>query len=146
MKWHPSALGVLGSLGALLAGCSVGPAYHRPDIAPPAQWHETAGGASAILWPAADWWHGFGSAKLDELISEAERNNDDLAGAIARVQEADDGAGQIVVVALGLGYQFIELRRPEPMPPIGGRPKDGRGAAGRLVPLRRRGDVRTMVG
>ena len=90
MKWHPSALGVLGSLVALLAACSVGPAYHRPDIAPPSQWHETAGGgASATLWPAADWWHGFGSPKLDELIAEAERNNDDLAGAIARVQEAD---------------------------------------------------------
>src|SRR6202167_1167613 len=90
MKCHPSALGSLGSLRALLAACSVGPAYHRPDIAPPAQWHETAGGgASATLWPAADWWHGFGSPKLDELIAEADRSNDDLAGAIARVQEAD---------------------------------------------------------
>jgi multidrug efflux system outer membrane protein len=106
MKWHPSALGVLGSLGALLAGCSVGPAYHRPDIAPPQQWHETAGGASAILWPAADWWHGFGSAKLDELIAEAERNNDDLAGAIARVQEADAQAriaGAALLPSLDLG-------------------------------------------
>jgi NodT family efflux transporter outer membrane factor (OMF) lipoprotein len=41
------------------------------------------------VWPAADWWRGFGSAQLDDLIAEAEHSNDDLAGAIARVQEAD---------------------------------------------------------
>src|SRR5579863_6440101 len=113
MKWHPSALGVLGSLGALLAGCSVGPAYHRPDIAPPSQWHETAGGASASVWPAADWWHGFGSAKLDELIAEAERNNDDLAGAIARVQEADAQAriaGAALLPSLDLGATATRQR------------------------------------
>jgi len=114
MKWHPSALGVLGSVGALLVSCSVGPAYHRPDIAPPSQWHETAGGgASATLWPAADWWHGFGSSKLDELIAEAERNNDDLAGAIARVQEADAQAriaGAALLPSLDLGATATRQR------------------------------------
>jgi len=114
MKWHPSALGVLGSVGALLTACSVGPAYHRPDIAPPSQWHETAGGgASAALWPAADWWHGFGSPKLDELIAEAERNNDDLAGAIARVQEADAQAriaGAALLPSLDLGATATRQR------------------------------------
>jgi NodT family efflux transporter outer membrane factor (OMF) lipoprotein len=78
----------------------VGPAYKRPDIALPAGWHESAGsdaavgsdaagGGTASVWPASDWWHGFGSERLDALIAEAERNNDDLAGAMARVQEAD---------------------------------------------------------
>ena len=114
MKWQPSALGVLGSIGALLAGCSVGPTYHRPDITPPPQWHETAGGGpSDILWPAADWWHGFGSAKLDELIAEAEHNNDDLAGAIARVQEADAQAriaGAALLPSLDLGATATRQR------------------------------------
>src|SRR3984885_334022 len=114
MKWHPSALGVLGSVGALLTACSVGPAYHRPDIAPPSQWHETAGGgASAALWPAADWWHGFGSPKLDELIAEAERNNNNLAGAIARVQEADAQAriaGAALLPSLDLGATATRQR------------------------------------
>jgi NodT family efflux transporter outer membrane factor (OMF) lipoprotein len=83
----------------VVAACSVGPTYHRPDIAPPTQWREgpdaaagspAAGSPAATSpWPAAGWWHGFGSAQLDELIAEAERNNDDLAGAIARVREAD---------------------------------------------------------
>jgi NodT family efflux transporter outer membrane factor (OMF) lipoprotein len=85
----------MGGAAVLLVGCSVGPTYKRPDIPPPAQWHETAGDANAAkssVWPDAEWWHGFGSTTLDELIAEAERNNDDLAGAIARVQEADQQA------------------------------------------------------
>jgi NodT family efflux transporter outer membrane factor (OMF) lipoprotein len=44
---------------------------------------------SAAIWPNSDWWHGFGSHILDGLIAEAQRNNDDLAVAIARVEEAD---------------------------------------------------------
>src|ERR1700722_12817787 len=112
MKWQPSGLALSGCVCAWLASCSVGPAYKRPDIAPPAQWHETAGGGtgagdtSASVWPKADWWHGFGSARLDELIAEAERNNDDLAGAIARVQEADAQAriaGAALLPSLDLG-------------------------------------------
>jgi multidrug efflux system outer membrane protein len=81
------------ALGSIIctavAACSVGPAYHRPDIAPPARWHEAPDATTGSPWPEAGWWHGFGSAQLDELIAEAERNNDDLAGAIARVREAD---------------------------------------------------------
>jgi outer membrane protein, multidrug efflux system len=82
------ALVVLGALGALGA-CSVGPAYHRPQIPAPPQWQDTSNNEAAAIWPSADWWHGFGSEKLDELIAEAQRSNDDLAVAIARVQEAD---------------------------------------------------------
>lgn len=74
---------------AVLAACSVGPAYKRPDIPPPAEWREAPSKGRARIWPSSDWWHGFGSQRLDELIAEAERNNDDLAVAIARVQEAD---------------------------------------------------------
>jgi outer membrane protein, multidrug efflux system len=112
MKWQPSGLALAGCVCAWLASCSVGPAYKRPDIAPPAQWHETAGAGAggsdtaASVWPKADWWHGFGSAKLDELIAEAERSNDDLAGAIARVQEADAQAriaGAALLPSLDLG-------------------------------------------
>jgi multidrug efflux system outer membrane protein len=117
MKCHPSGLAHLGFVYVLLAGCSVGPAYKRPEIAPPAQWHETVraadasgapapGSTAASVWPDADWWHGFGSARLDELIAEAERSNDDLAGAIARVQEADAQAriaGAALLPSLDLG-------------------------------------------
>ena len=84
---------LLGCLCVHLASCSVGPAYKRPDIPPPGQWQETPAdnnaAPAASVWPAADWWHEFGSARLDELIAEAQRSNDDLAAAIARVEEAD---------------------------------------------------------
>jgi multidrug efflux system outer membrane protein len=73
----------------VLAACSVGPAYKRPDIPPPAEWHEAPPNDVAAVWPSADWWHGFGSQTLDDLIAEAQRSNDDLAAAIARVEEAD---------------------------------------------------------
>jgi multidrug efflux system outer membrane protein len=84
---------LLGCLCVHLASCSVGPAYKRPDMPPPSQWQESPSESSsapaASVWPAADWWHEFGSSRLDEFIAEAQRNNDDLAAAIARVQEAD---------------------------------------------------------
>src|ERR1700674_2099550 len=89
MKIHLSARGARGCALAALAACSVGPAYKRPDIPPPPQWRDTADEQAAAVWPSADWWHGFGSEKLDELIAEAQRSNDDLAAAIARVEEAD---------------------------------------------------------
>jgi len=73
----------------VLGACSVGPAYKRPDIPPPAQWREAPPNDSEGVWPSADWWHGFGSPTLDDLIVEAQRSNDDLAAAIARVEEAD---------------------------------------------------------
>jgi outer membrane protein, multidrug efflux system len=116
MKWQPSALALMGCAAILLAGCSVGPTYKRPDIPPPAQWHETAGDANAAkssVWPDAEWWHGFGSTTLDELISEAERNNDDLAGAIARVQEADQQAriaGAALLPSLDAGINASRQR------------------------------------
>jgi NodT family efflux transporter outer membrane factor (OMF) lipoprotein len=88
MKWPYSgcAFAIAAFAGAALCACSVGPTYKRPDVPLPPQWRDVA---YAPEWPAADWWRGFGSAKLDELIEAARRNNDDLAGAIARVQEAD---------------------------------------------------------
>jgi multidrug efflux system outer membrane protein len=76
-----------------LAACSVGPAYKRPDIPAPAEWHEHGSEASppdaSGVWPSADWWHGFGSPTLDDLVAQAQSSNDDLAAAIARVEEAD---------------------------------------------------------
>ena len=100
------------------AACSVGPAYQRPTIPPPAQWSETAGaGASPdpTVWPDTDWWHGFGSSRLDQLVAEAERSNDDLAGAIARVQEANAQAriaGAPLFPSLDFGADATRERNP----------------------------------
>jgi NodT family efflux transporter outer membrane factor (OMF) lipoprotein len=75
------------------AACSVGTPYRKPEIPAARQWQSddshAADTEARSVWPAADWWHGFGSGRLDELIAQAQRSNDDLAGAVARVQEAD---------------------------------------------------------
>jgi NodT family efflux transporter outer membrane factor (OMF) lipoprotein len=39
------------------------------------------------VWPSADWWQGFGSPELSQLIQAAQHNNRDLAAASARVME-----------------------------------------------------------
>jgi outer membrane protein, multidrug efflux system len=89
MKSQLSARAVCGCALVALGACSVGPAYKRPDIPLPAQWRDGTNNETSAVWPSADWWRGFGSEKLNELIAEAQHSNDDLAVAIARVQEAD---------------------------------------------------------
>jgi len=69
-------------------GCSVGPAFQHPETKSPTAWR-TADNQQKVRWPAPDWWHGFGSSQLDELIAQAEAANYDLAAAIDRVREAD---------------------------------------------------------
>jgi NodT family efflux transporter outer membrane factor (OMF) lipoprotein len=114
-----------------LGACSVGSPYRRPDIAPPAQWQESAPagtppagtptsaapptGAVASVWPAADWWQGFGSSRLDDLIAAAERSNDDLGAAVARVQQADAQAriaGAALLPSLALDASATRERAP----------------------------------
>jgi len=124
MIWQSRCRILAGLLSVALASCSVGPAYRRPDIPLPVQWRETpdvgnaGGGAPATapsVWPASDWWHGFGSPRLDELIAAAERSNDDLAGAIARVQEADAQAriaGAPLLPTVDLGASGTRERAP----------------------------------
>ena len=74
------------ALSLLLFGCSVGPDYKRPETPTPPNWLASPEPAA---WPSAGWWHGFGSAKLDGYIAQAQSGNFDLAAAMARVREAD---------------------------------------------------------
>jgi outer membrane protein, multidrug efflux system len=113
MNRHLSARVVCAWALLLLGGCSVGPAYKRPDIPPPAAWREAPPNDQEGIWPSADWWHGFGSQTLDDLIAEAERSNDDLAAAIARVEEADAQvriAGAALLPAVDLGADASRQR------------------------------------
>ena len=95
-----------------LGGCSEGTPYVRPQIPVARQWKQSSGAEvkpdsddrdadtsaasqaphaanAAGVWPAADWWRSFGSPTLNDLIAQARLYNDDLAAAMARVQEAD---------------------------------------------------------
>ena len=71
---------------ALLAGCSMGPAYERPAAELPEAW--LAVPAQGKTMPADRWWTIYGDATLDRLVSEALAGNQDLALATARLDEA----------------------------------------------------------
>lgn len=74
-----------------LGGCMVGPNYHRPDAPTPATWK------SAPPWresepsdqiPKGAWWTIFGSDELNGLENQALSGSQDIAGAVARLEQA----------------------------------------------------------
>jgi outer membrane protein, multidrug efflux system len=87
MKWGGRLSFALACLP--LAACSVAPRYHPPDVPVAHRWDAPVEPEQVSVWPESDWWHRFGSPRLDELIDQARKGNDDLAAAMARVQEAD---------------------------------------------------------
>ena len=70
----------------LLGGCAQIPPFWRPATAVPEGWRLAA--ADADAFPPADWWRGFGSAELTELVATAQRNNPDLLAAASRIAQA----------------------------------------------------------
>lgn len=79
--------------GLLLAGCTVGPAYHRPEFPAPEQHRPLTTEPAAASLADLPWWEVFQDPALQELVREALRNNTDLAVAAARVMEARAQAG-----------------------------------------------------
>ncbi|MFD2235404.1 efflux transporter outer membrane subunit [Phaeospirillum tilakii] len=72
-------------LVALLSACSIGDPYQRPETPTPAAW---SAAERAAVWPAPDWWRGFGSPQLDRLMAQASADNFDLAVAVAKLRAA----------------------------------------------------------
>ena len=85
-----------GRLAALLAvtalaGCAVGPDYHRPDIASPSAFLGASAVAARTKAETGDpllWWSSFNDPLLTDLVGEALARNLDIAQAIARVTQA----------------------------------------------------------
>src|SRR5581483_8001630 len=74
---------------AALGGCMVGPDYHPPKVAAPAQWaSEMAGGETNAPMSDTQWWKLFHDAELDSLIERAGQSNLTMRVAQARVREA----------------------------------------------------------
>jgi NodT family efflux transporter outer membrane factor (OMF) lipoprotein len=82
-------------LAGTLAGCSVGPDYHRPQLDIPTAYTSPKlvprPGQSAQAVQSA-WWHDFNAPELNRLIAIAEQASPDLAAATARVVQADQAA------------------------------------------------------
>lgn len=80
--------GVLTLVCFLVAGCSVGPDYRRPETAAPAVWQEAQqNGIDTQASQLAEWWKEFKDPMLDGLVERAVKNNLDLRIAEARVRE-----------------------------------------------------------
>ncbi|MDX6915458.1 efflux transporter outer membrane subunit [Pectobacterium carotovorum] len=122
LPFRPLALVVTASL---LAGCAVGPDYHRPD-APLSERYQAQTAAQQSVTPqgnatqsanVADWWESFNDPLLSELVSSALAQNLDVAQASARMRQARAGLGAATAALLPSGnlsgqgaraYQSIE--------------------------------------
>src|SRR6202042_2578180 len=76
----------------LLAGCMVGPKYHRPAVQTPTAYRDLEGNAQlqaqAASYADLPWWQVFQDPKLQELIRTALKQNYDLLIATERINAA----------------------------------------------------------
>jgi outer membrane protein, multidrug efflux system len=82
---------LLAACVAFLGGCMVGPNYHRPDAPTPATWKTEAPWRSSEpsdQIPKGAWWGAFGNDELNNLETQAMAANQDIAGAVARLEQA----------------------------------------------------------
>jgi len=81
------------AVAALLAGCAVGPDYHRPaaDIPPAwqpeAPWHQAVPSDTVLK---GNWWELFQDPALSPLVEQALASNQNLRIAAARLEQARD--------------------------------------------------------
>jgi NodT family efflux transporter outer membrane factor (OMF) lipoprotein len=77
---------------AALAGCTVGPDYHRPLVSVPATWKELDGWRAAHpdadAQPKGDWWTAFHDPLLDELEPQVAVSNETVKQSLANYQAA----------------------------------------------------------
>ena len=82
----------IAALGGLLAGCMVGPDYHRPSAPVPAQYKEQLSGwtsaAPADAKPKGDWWTDFHDPLLDQLEPMVAVSNQTVRQDFANYQQA----------------------------------------------------------
>ena len=72
----------------LLAGCTVGPDYSRPDTPIPQAYAEARLAPGLSDPQLASWWGTFGDPELDKLVNRAVDRNLDVETAAARIREA----------------------------------------------------------
>ena len=73
----------------VMAGCmTVGPNYQRPKVEVAEAWQGEVGAPVP-----AQWWRSYNDPVLDRMVDEALAHNNDLAAAMARVEEAQAALG-----------------------------------------------------
>ncbi|WP_321849472.1 efflux transporter outer membrane subunit [Burkholderia diffusa] len=89
---RPLSAAVAVAMAVLLAGCAVGPDYHRPDTSIPAAFKEAPAGWK-VAQPAdrADrgpWWTVYNDPQLDALIGKLNASNQTIAQSAAAYRQA----------------------------------------------------------
>jgi outer membrane protein, multidrug efflux system len=82
-------------LAPTLAGCLLTPDTPDLGIDIPDKYTyapKTSDKAADAARPALDWWRGFRSAELTSLMEQAQTANQDIAAAVARIEQADASA------------------------------------------------------
>ncbi|UGV28982.1 efflux transporter outer membrane subunit [Rhodopseudomonas boonkerdii] len=88
-------------------GCMLTSDLPNPALDIPPAYRE-AGTARGAATPSLDWWRGFRSAELTQLMEEAQTVNLDIAAAVARIRQADAQAritGAALLPTLSAGGQ-----------------------------------------
>ncbi len=89
-KPNPCVVALLSA--GLLAGCMVGPNYHRPAVQTPTAYRDTSENpqvqAQAASYADLPWWQVFEDPQLQELIRTALKDNYDLQLATERINAA----------------------------------------------------------
>ena len=75
------------ALTLALSGCALTPDYERPELDLSAEWWRTADTRDSIA--NLPWWEIYGDPALTRLITTALEQNQDLAVALARMQESE---------------------------------------------------------
>src|SRR5882724_2653212 len=87
----------------IVAGCKVGPNYHRPVVQPPKAYRDLSENqqvqAQAASYADLPWWQVFQDPQLQELIRTALKQNYDLQLATERINE---GRAQVAVTRSNL--------------------------------------------
>lgn len=106
---------LLGTAAIMLfaSACTLSPNVPDPVVSPPVAFGE-ATPSMAAAWPSLDWWKGFGSPELDQLMVETQKANLDIAVAIAKIQQADAQikvSGSSLYPSLSASGQAQRVRR-----------------------------------
>ena len=101
---------------AVLTGCaSRAPiAEAPPQVDLPGGW-TVAGASKGEAWPDKHWWQRFGSPELSRLVDEGQSSNLELAGAFARVLQAEAGARIAGVSLLPTANFYSDASRTAPL-------------------------------
>lgn len=82
---------IVSVLGLLVAGCEVGPDYHKPEVPLPPAYGDVGFGTTPISAAAPElglWWRNFNDAELNSLVDRALAANLNLAQAQSRIRQS----------------------------------------------------------